>query len=705
MKITKEDILNLDFGFDVLEGEPTGYVTMVLDDGEHKVPIRRAVLSAYLMRPALMLGDKITGDYIYRKKKINMSGIVEIFNKIDSANFSKDRVDLHPMAIYLGQTINNIDNLIQEHMMGYQDSYRLTDIARMMQEPAIKKITDNLHLSDEEGTKLAEIKIAAAGKELEKIIKSDTKYIDFNPLFPHIDNLNMNQLIQCLIAFGPRADVNGDMDPHIVAGNAVDGMNNIEDQITEALAAKKSTWVSKDAIKTAAYSSRKVQIACFEMNKLHHGDCGTDVVIPMFVSEKLKDSFIGSFIEGGTTRGIRGTLLTKINIDQFMGKIINLYLPIGCRHKGGTCSHCLGIVGYYINPKIHIGACSTNLTLSRFLQKILSAKHLVKTMTLMYGLPGHLRNFLRTQESEVYEYTDEEIETIKHIMADVDIDNDGKVTVDATDESMMSIKMFRDKMKDDNLNDVDIYWADRFGKNINSVTILIPHTTLKGSLDDILFDPSAKNFSDVTEFVLRDKNFNTSKPLFLEKGKFELCLSSYMLRFLKDKMNSKKVTVTNKYFEVPLSGFDTSQSIMVSSSINTDIVQFVDKVNGFLASRLPLYHKVTDALTDFMNLLLQESNVSISHVSVMLKSFLATSVLDHSIPSVKDIDNVIFLKLGDAISRTASGKLAYQDYHRYFTDPETYTKNMPSGHYDVLYGDVSNVRDKMSVERRNLLSL
>lgn len=696
MIITLKDIANPKFVDNMLANKPKGMATMKLFDGDIDVPVRRALLSAHLMRP--MVGRvPITKEFVYYDEKFTMSGINKLYNKIDKAwEFigGSDR-DLRTFMKDLALNIDALDNFALEHMMSFQDSFDVIDIITMMEQKPLKDIRDNIKLENIEGTKVAEKKITRAGKELERILKNGTDHIDFNPLYLHINDINMNQLIQVLLAYGPRSDIDDSMLDHVVKGNSLQGLRDFDDFWIESHSAKKSNWFLKDAISNSQYSSRKVQLACFELRHLEHMDCGTTETQTLTILDSNKHNFIGSYIDNGD--GDRYFLLTKENINQFVNKTVKIFTALGCKVKNGTCAHCMGRVGNYIPHGMHIGLLCASILLSAITQKILSAKHLVKTFSQMYKLDATMSKFFRTLASGIYKYTDEELEEQRESLAKYEIDDQGIVKFIPVEEDTMSIEMYRTIVEDNVVNDTEIFWRDQYQNVFNKgAEIIIPLAAFHGAISDINLNPPAKNFTSIQTIRIQDPAGMYPVPLkFVEDESSSVYLSKYTLEFIKDRMVDKEaVRVDDKHMYVRMEGFDVKQPFVISSTVNVDVIKFVAQVNGFLQGKLPKYTNANEALTDFCDLIYRESVVPISHVATVLKAFTVTSEDDPSIPIIEDMNNMMFASTNNAISRTPSGRQAYEDLKRYFSDPKTYLQKPVSGLVDPLFGIIDSIVDK-----------
>ena len=114
----------------------------------------------------------------------------------------------------------------------------------------------------------------------------------------------------------------------------------------------------------------KLVVRVFQDLTVNIDDCGTKRTIKVdFANQcKVKD-FIGRTIRVGQT----DILLTEENISKYDGKIVDMYSPLTCEHKGDLCFKCCGrkAKDFYGNV---IGVQVVNIT-SKFMQTAMKNMH------------------------------------------------------------------------------------------------------------------------------------------------------------------------------------------------------------------------------------------------------------------------------------------------------------------------------------------
>ena len=175
--------------------------------------------------------------------------------------------------------------------------------------------------------------------------------------FQRTEQLNKHQVPQTMYCFGVRTDINDAIIKKVVIGSALDGIRDIEEYAVESLSAKKTAFYNKHAVKESQYYNRRMQLNAAAVRQLYEGDCGSTNTVAFRVSESKKNNVIGKYIiDGGQL-----VCLTKYNIDNYVGKLVQLRSPMTCRYRNGVCEVCGGRIysnlNFKLNPGIIADAC------------------------------------------------------------------------------------------------------------------------------------------------------------------------------------------------------------------------------------------------------------------------------------------------------------------------------------------------------------
>lgn len=221
--------------------------------------------------------------------------------------------------------------------------------------------------------------------------------------------VNLNQINQCLGPRGYITEIDSNLYRTPIMRGFAGGLRMFNDSFKETRSCALALNTAKAQIRDAEYFSRRQQLLCQSLKKLHIGDCGTT----KHLSWKIRDAKLGPdgkktrasdlvnlegkyyLADDGRYRAIQAT------DRHLLGKTLKLRSVIHCNHydKYGVCSVCFGALSesvldvndeYYERPadkplmKLKFPRDTTNIghmcitALSEIItQALLSTKHLV----------------------------------------------------------------------------------------------------------------------------------------------------------------------------------------------------------------------------------------------------------------------------------------------------------------------------------------
>ena len=581
-----------------------------------EVPTRMFILNVLFWEPNMKFGIVPESSDFFNIKTITTDSIKDIQTKLYKKALRRcpDVPYMRIVMEYL-YNIDRLSNFVQKYMGIYMPSIDALGLARLMENPALKKLAE-YEFDDKLGTKVAEQQLKSMSKELITHLKDPN--LPNNCLLPYMQagTLKSNQIPQFLIAYGARSDVDDTMKRHVVSRSSFTGLQTVEDFAIESLSAKKSIYFSRDVIRKSQYFGRKMRLACAAIEKIYPGSCGSPGWIPYTIDESMAENYIDRIIV--TEKGDR-ILLDKRNIGDYVGKPIRLVSQFACRHTDGICEHCAGygedILLKYMPPEIHIGLLSSSKVSSVVSQKILSAKHLVSTSSKTYILPDI---------AQTYFYKVEDM----------------------------------------------IFWNKDMQKKFDKVKFRIPNETIN-QISDLNLDtlPAAENYSKISfiELMVDDE---VAARIPLEADVFVPYFSTETLTHFHEHYRSIKVD--DEYTTFSLAGFDVNKPFMKYIILNDDMITYTKRVADFLGQRMINYIDVASCIHDFNTVVYQKSSINSFFTETVVRSHLISGEEDFRIPVVTDPMNVRFGNLADVISESSvSGKLAYEKIKDYLSKPST----------------------------------
>jgi hypothetical protein len=666
LKMTAEQVASPKF-IEKYAGEK-GEVDIQLADGHAKLPTQLCVLNSLLWPIYLHFNIPITKDRIFfldrsvdkETGKASYSFTSDTVTRCTNAIYNElilfHRIPDHMEAVaQVWLAINRFSSFADFYTRQYQVSLDILSVAGLCAQSPLKEVLAR-KIDTSHGSKVAEQQFARDSKEMMALIAGDQLENNQLKKFMRTKLFNRNQVPQMLYAYGTRSDIDDKMMKHAISESAMSGLKSAEDFAIEALSAKKAEYFNSAVIQDAQYFARRVKLASTEMHVLHKGSCGSDVTLEVIIPNGHKYNYLGKFVRvDETTKHLLAQRkwpqypeddsieITKDNIDLFVERPVQMWTVFGCRHKDGFCEHCAGYMhqklSAYLPTDIHPGVNYATLVVSSVTQKILSAKHLIKTSSKEFNLPDRtMKFFLRSGDA--------------------------------------------------------IMWQEGAAKGIKKCKIRIENSNLLGPLNDLTRAvlPSGSNFSRISRIAIVSPKNEVIELLEMNDGTTFPYFSMYAMEYLRK--HYKEIAADADYIDIPMDDFDFDLPMFLYTSTNDDMVSYVNRVEKFLMGAdkggIRTYTNIAACLRDFSELVYTKSDVSIFAIEVLLRCFLAPNEGEVGVPILTDLKTPVkFNGLSDVISDAAlSTKLAFQGIKDFMRDPLPTLDCIGSGYgyYDVLFG-------------------
>lgn len=611
-----------------------GMCKLVLGDNKSvQMPTRIALLNILYWEPLLAFGILPTIRETFNIKSISSNSSSQIYSIIYD-RFLDERPDMdHMLMVFkIFENISRIYNFVTTECGEYMPSIDGLSMTQLLQYPPIKELADHVYDS-KWGSKVAETQLKQDSKELLKILKDPNT--PNNVLYYYIQAgvLKTNQIPQMMLAYGPRSDIDDTMRKHVISSSSFSGLKSPVEFATESLSAKKSIFFSRDVIKKSQYFGRKMRLGCSTIEKVHPGSCGsTHTTIPMLIKPEYAHNFLFKIIIDEDGRRVQ--LNTDKIIDQYVGKTVQMVSQFGCHHLDGMCEHCAGYgkdrLIKYLPHNIHIGLLSSSKVSSTVSQKVLSAKHLINTNSMIYNLPESAAKYFVKDNSSIF---------------------------------------------------LDQKWK----KQLAHYQLRIPVDAL-GPIVDLNLDtlPIAESFSKVSYLeLLKDGEF--VETIQMEYDMFVPYLSEAFLEYMRSIFN--RLEIDEDAVVVPLGGFDIRQEVFKFIILNDDMITYTKSVSTFLTATIGNYTSVPHALTDFAETVWRKSSINIFFLETVLRNMIIDNHQNNQLCTVTDPYHVTFGKLEHVISgRTVSMELAFERLKDYFNSPMTSIISRPVGLFGPFFG-------------------
>jgi len=545
--------------------------------------------------------------------------------------------------------INSIFRYVHRKCKAYQSTLDALALDRLcMQEPMKEVCTRSI--DDKYGSLAAEQWHRDMTDDMYKVLLGGK--LAYNPLVPFMRTkiLKRNQVPQMFGAYGTRADINDEMKKHNINSNAISGLSGVEDFAIEYLSAKKAQYFNNSIIRESQYFARRLRLSASRIRRIYPGSCGNTNTLRYVIKPKFKNNFLGIYIkvtpeefkkyddEGIHMFDDCSIKLTKNNIDHFVGRPIEMWSPFFCRYVDGVCEHCAGFMEQhalaFTPPDIQIGVYSATKLDDPVTQKVLSAKHLIKTNSREYVLDQS---------------------ALKYFSKNGDI----------------------------------LLWQASSIRMLQKCYVRVGTTDI-GPVSDIQHKslPSGESWSKIRMIQIVDEGGNVIDDVLLSDGTIFPYFSNTAMSYIRGVR--KDLRITSQFIDIPLGGFDFHKPLLKFTPVNDDMVSYVRGVDTFMCSKICDYHSLTACIDDFSSLVYSKADVNIFYIQLMLRAFLITQGgVDHLIPVLTSTDQLVeFDRMSAAISESSiSTKLSFERMLELFNraEPTLYARGNGYGFNDAHF--------------------
>lgn len=607
-----------------------GIVVLNLSDGRIACSIRQALYNFLVWRTLTAVGIAIRKDHFIKRQPVSRgqlsSALNVYYDEIQAAGLD---IKLFQSKVYeLNETLYGF---MTNKLQSYAATMDILRIAKIMKEPKMKEITDTrFQLKTEMGTAAIEKFISVQSKKIIKLLRAEPKTEEgLNDTLLHsymvLGILNKFQIPQMLYAFGLRTDVNDTIMAIPVRGNATMGLGNAVEFVLESLAGKKPAFYNHGAIKRAQYFGRSQHIVASSVERLYRGDCGSKSTVKFRITEDNWHNTLGKNIV--TNKGI--VTLHEFNIKRYIGKTVHMRSAMTCRHTDGVCEVCAGKLAASLSDNINIGIVAAIQVVAKATQGILSAKHLINTVTIAYSLPDGTDVILQYLSSDTLTWNVNYPDIAKCYMG------------------------------------VPLEYFARF----DTIPSLRKDTVI-----------AAETMSVIMNFAIRKPNGEIEGYTAESADGNVPYLSKEMIMHIRD--HYKSCTQDEKFIWIPLRGTE-GMPILKTTVLNDNMLLYVTSITSFFSGTIKEFNSCSDALDRLATLVHSKVSVNIAWLDILLKSYLVTGGYDCRIPIVENSDDIRFGNMSFIISnRTVGGELAYEKLKDWVMRPQTYLIPKQSSIFD-----------------------
>lgn len=595
-----------------------GKVRLKFSDGDVIVSKRMAFLNLFWFPIVNKFGIPLRKSHFVKRKPINQDVLVKEWNRYYEEVLGQNPQNAKKLKQVIWGVLQDLNKFCSEDLLPYTGTIDMLDMVEIMSDPPIAKIIATKEkITPEMGTDVIEKIVDSNSKKIMEILGTSGA-LKNEALRPYqaTRQINKFQVPQTIYAFGVRTDVSDNIVGLPVIGSALEGLRNIQEYAVEHLSAKKSQFYNKVAVADSQYFGRKQHLIASSVQFIYSHDCMSTALIKFRVTPQNYQNLVGklAFKDG------KAFTISYDNCGSLVGDEIAMRSPMTCRYRKGVCTVCGGRIFNNINRKINVGILSAIHVIEPTTQKILSAKHLVKTLSLMYEM-------LSPTDGIMFRSSNNEIRWKPSF-------------VDKVKKLWMGIPL-------------------KYFTAVHDVTLLRSDKPVK-----------EERFSKVENFTLWERGTDKKVLYPLRNQQQVPFFSMEMLFHIRDHYN--ELEMDEEMMWIPLAGTE-KHPVFRTIIVNDNMLAFVNQVSGFLQDNICNHTTCSGALQEFSDIVHSKVSANIVHLETLLKSYLITSKTDYRIPLVTDPDNVMFQTTGRVLdNRHVGTKLAFEKLKSYMCSPSTY---------------------------------
>lgn len=608
---------------------PIGYARVTLEDGKRvEMHTGDMLIHGILWKNLQHFNVKVDKNQVYKTYPVTGGMISQCLTKQYARLLEACPNVPHMELVYrLWESIHDIYKFVYIHLGEWQRTADLIDLIDVATAPEVRDLTLK-PLPTDQGTKIAEAEFNMRSKKLNQIL-STPGAMKYNPIidFMQTGAFKGNQIPQLLMALGTRDDINGRMLPHIMNCSGLTGMRSLSDLGTEAASPKKTTYYNTSIIKDTQSFYREMRLLTCNLNVAHKGDCGRRFLINHLIEEGRGHNYVDKVVKHNG----KMVAITWDNCHEFEGHKVGLVSPIACKYVDGVCEHCAGRATtdpWAYMPDVRIGVYAASLIFSDISQKVLSAKHLIKTFTINLMMSKKSHNYL--------------LQDAKH-----------------------NLRLNRQTLK-----------------NLDEWSILV-ETEKVGHPNDLKVEGiSPVGFGKFNRIGFRNKRTGVLETFPIATNDMIQHFSQDMLDYMRDVRD--KIEIVDTFYEIPLKDYNSRKAIIMVEAKNDDMVAFAHRVQTIFRKGVSEYPNIELALSNIANEIHSKVNANIFFIELIIKAILNSVLADDGKIDVQNMRDAI-------ASNNVAAKLGHSYVKDYLHSPDVTVATKQPSPFDYLFGFIEEM--------------
>lgn len=424
-----------------------------------------------LSKPFVDFSIPITKEFIFDTGDVNYydnyyDNLIDMFT-----NIYEDPEDIMKLQEGISWGLNRISTFSAENVLLQEGAtinlFQIMELAE--RNPKFKDTLNFTHEVNNKDVDNIQDRINNQNKNrdasIKEIINDDGEFNSLRLLIRSGAGVNTNQLSEVINNIGYKPDMRGKVIQTPIDTSVGKGLRNLDDYLTDSIAARKALTTSKTQVRQSGYLNRKISILTEDCHIVNVKDCGSKHYVQFnIIDQKHLNLIHGRYYSNGESDELH--IVRKEN-SELIGSTIYLRSPITCACKdSGVCHTCYGEL-WKINNKLNIGTIANLILTDPMTQKLLSSKHLLKVEVKNFNWQPEFeeyftifKNFIIPNEQSLRIYVDKRDMSIKDNYSYNKYSMDKFYILGKKDTKLEFTAPVRLILSDENIENIDDFYDD-----------------------------------------------------------------------------------------------------------------------------------------------------------------------------------------------------------------------------------------------------
>lgn len=369
---------------------------------EDNIPVGNYLTLLLLAKPFHDFDEEYTEEFLVNP--VDVDGYPEYLDRVIDHFITNLNIPNRDLCLSIAYTIDELTIFTSKHvLMDIGPSISLYDLYKVTTRN--EEFMDNLRFStvnmnnEDNFQEIIDNYQTNNLNEIIDIILKDPKN-SYKTLLKSKSGININQLNEVIGWIGYKPDLFGNVIPNPIDTSFMRGLNNPNEFLINAIAARKALITTKSEVRKSGYLTRRISILTGDIVLSEVDDCGSKHYLHKYIKDKDTLSFYYDryYINDNGEE----ELIYKGTHEHLIGRNIKLRSPITCAlPEEKLCKRCYGLSLSRINKNLGVGTIATLLLTNPMTQKLLSTKHLQRVVIKNFDWDDKFSEFLKIEGYEI----------------------------------------------------------------------------------------------------------------------------------------------------------------------------------------------------------------------------------------------------------------------------------------------------------------